>query len=239
MKWRRTHSPSPIEAFRELESRVRPDFRKTVIFGLMALAALVAGHGVGGIYASNWRLRLTAWGCAVVVIIFGVWASRTAASEVDRITTSRAGVATGSTLRVIVLLIGYLIALGAVLDLLALPIHYFIGGTVLAIIVGVAAQQLLGNLFAGLVLLFARPYVPGERIRIRSGALGGPHEGLVTSVGLLYTTLRSDEGDINIPNSALLASAVGPVPDPGAPADPPDPAASVDPLGPPPADYLD
>ena len=112
------------------------------------------------------------------------------------------------------MLLGYLIALFSVLDLLALPVHYFVGGTVVAIIIGVAAQQLLGNLFAGLVLLFARPYVPGERIRIHSGGLGGPHEGVVTGVGLLYTTVRSDQGDINIPNSALLAAQSDPYPKP-------------------------
>ena len=30
-------------------------------------------------------------------------------------------------------------------------------------ILGIAAQQSLSNVFAGLVLLFARPYIPGER----------------------------------------------------------------------------
>jgi small-conductance mechanosensitive channel len=235
MIWRRRDNPSklatgPVNALRALESRVRPDFRKTVVFGVLALAGLIAGHGLGGIYAHSLRDRLAAWGCALVVVVFGVWASRTAGNEVDRIISARAGTSAGSTLRVVVVLVGYLIALSSVLDLLALPVHYFVGGTVVAIIIGVAAQQLLGNLFAGLVLLFARPYVPGERIRIRSGALGGPHEGLVTGVGLLYTTVRSAEGDINIPNSALLAAAVGPVADPS-PDDPSPAGPSEDATG--------
>ena len=114
-------------------------------------------------------------------------------------------------MRLTTLLLGYLIVLLAMVDLLALPVQLLAGGTVLAIILGVAAQQVLGNLFAGLVLLFARPYAPGQRIRVYSGALGGPHEGLVTSVGLLYTTVQSTDGDINIPNSGMLASAVGPI----------------------------
>jgi small-conductance mechanosensitive channel len=66
--------------------------------------------------------------------------------------------------------------------------------------------------FAGLVLLFARPYTPGEKVRIRSGALGGTLDGTVTSVGLLYTTLSTEDGVLNIPNGALLAAAVGPLP---------------------------
>ena len=119
-------------------------------------------------------------------------------------------------MRLIVLLSGYLVTLAAVLDLLALPVDYFAGGTVAALVIGIAAQQVLGNVFAGLVLLFARPYVPGERVRVYSGALGGPHEGVVTAVGLMYTTLAGGEGPINIPNSALLGAAVGPLPENGA-----------------------
>jgi hypothetical protein len=174
---------------------------------------LIAGHGLGGTYAHALPDRIAAWGCAAIVVVFGVAASRTAGNEVDRLLTARTGTGAGSTVRVLVILLGYLIALASVLDLLALPVHYFVGGTVIAIVIGVAAQQVLGNLFAGLVLLVARPYVQGDRIRIHSGALGGPHEGVVTAVGLLYTTVRKHDGDINVPNSALLAAAVGPVTD--------------------------
>jgi len=34
----------------------------------------------------------------------------------------------------------------------------------------------------------------------------------VTSVGLLYTTLSTQDGVLSIPNGALLAAAVGPLP---------------------------
>ena len=36
-----------------------------------------------------------------------------------------------------------------------------LGGAITGVVVGIAAQQPLSNFFAGLVLLFARPYVPG------------------------------------------------------------------------------
>src|ERR1700728_292077 len=109
MRWphrkKRETVPSPVVALRALESRVRPDFRKTVVFGLLALGGLVAGHGLGGIYASRLEDRLGAWGCALVVVVFGVWASRTAGNEVDRIVSARAGSSAGSTVRVIVMLV--------------------------------------------------------------------------------------------------------------------------------------
>ncbi len=42
-----------------------------------------------------------------------------------------------------------------------------LGGAFTAIVLGLAAQQTLGNLFAGMVLLSARPFRVGERIRSR------------------------------------------------------------------------
>ena len=212
---RRPFGPSDGNGTRHhFEAHVTPDFRRAVVFGVVALAGLVAGHRVGRIDANGQREQIAAWGCALVVLVFGILCSRAAADETDRIITARSTQAVGSALRLIVLLTGYVITLSAVLDLLALPVNYFAGGTVAALVIGIAAQQVLGNVFAGLVLLFARPYVPGEHVRVHSGALGGPHEGLVTSVGLMYTTVVGDEGPIHIPNSALLASAVGPLPEP-------------------------
>lgn len=209
---RRPFGPSDGDGSRlHFDTHVTPDFRRAVVFGVIALAGLVTGDRLGRINAEGRQNQLAAWGCALVVLVFGILCSRAAADETDRIITARSSQAVGSSVRLIVLLTGYLITLAAVLDLLALPVNYFAGGTVAAIIIGIAAQQVLGNVFAGLVLLFARPYVPGERVRVYSGALGGPHEGVVTSVGLVYTTVVGDEGPINIPNSALLASAVGPL----------------------------
>lgn len=212
---------------------MHPDFRRAVVYGLLALAALIGGNALGGVHLANHanhslRARLVAWLCVLLVLVFGVLSSRTAGNEVRRITQARTSTATAATLRLAVLVVGYLIALLAVLSLVNLPTKWYAGGTVVAIILGVAAQQVLGNFFAGLVLLFARPYVPGEEITVYSGALGGPHEGTVTTVGLLYTTLTGARGDIRFPNSTLLAAAVGPlVPQPDEPEAPVDPVPGI------------
>ncbi len=199
------------DAVRAIEAHVRADFRRTVVFGTIALAALITGHQIGGVHAHSAHVRLFAYGCALLTAIFGIAASRTAAREVDRFTTARAGAAAATPLRIIVLLVGYLIAAITVCDLCAVDLgHLLIGGAITGIVVGLAAQPILGNLFAGIVLLFARPYVPGQRIRVMAGAINGPHEGVIVSAGLLYTMLQTDDGPLNIPNSALMAAAVGP-----------------------------
>jgi small-conductance mechanosensitive channel len=199
-----------------LEDRIRPDFRKAVVSSVVALAALIVGHLLGNIHSHNLHTRLIAIGCAVGVLVFGVLATRSAAGEVERIAGARAGATAATPLRVVCLLVGYVIVVLAALDLLDTPIgHLLVGGAVTGVILGIAAQQSLANVFAGLVLLLSRPYVPGERILIRSGALGGPLEGMVTRVGLAYTTLLGSDGIIvNIPNAGLLAAAVGPAPPP-------------------------
>ena len=69
----------------------------------------------------------------------------------------------------------------------------------------------LGNLFAGMVLLSARPFRVGERVRLQAGNVGGSVEGIVSSLGLLYTTLARGEDRVLIPNSVVLAAAVVPI----------------------------
>ena len=88
------------------------------------------------------------------------------------------------------------------------------GSAFTAVILGLAAQQTLGNLIAGMVLLSARPFRVGERVRLQAGAVGGTVEGVVSSLGLLYTTLARGEDRIMIPNNVVLAAAVVPLREP-------------------------
>ena len=89
-----------------------------------------------------------------------------------------------------------------------------LGGAFTAVVVGLAAQQTLGNLFAGMVLLSARPFRVGERVRLQGGGLAGTVEGVVSSLGLLYTTLASGDDSIMVPNSVVLNVAIVPLREP-------------------------
>jgi small conductance mechanosensitive channel len=91
-----------------------------------------------------------------------------------------------------------------------------VGGAFTAVVLGLAAQQTIGNVFAGMVLLSARPFRLGERIRLQAGAVGGSVEGIVSSLGLLYTTLSRGEDRIMVPNNVVLAAAVVPIREPDA-----------------------
>ncbi len=89
-----------------------------------------------------------------------------------------------------------------------------VGGAFTAVVLGLAAQQTLGNLFAGLVLLSTRPFRVGERVEFRGGALAGKVDGVAGSLGLFYTTLISGADRIMVPNSVILQLAVIPLREP-------------------------
>ena len=118
--------------------------------------------------------------------------------------------------------VGFLIRLGflGVAFLVALrvagldPRTLAVGGAFTAVILGLAAQQTLGNLFAGVVLLSARPFRVGERVRLQGGGLAGQLEGVVRSLGLLYTTFAQGDDQILVPNSVVLNVAIVPLREP-------------------------
>jgi small-conductance mechanosensitive channel len=89
-----------------------------------------------------------------------------------------------------------------------------VGGAFTAVVVGLAAQQTLGNLFAGMVLLSTRPFRVGERVRLIGGPLAGQVEGVVASLGLFYATFVSGADRIMVPNAVLLMVAVVPLREP-------------------------
>ena len=91
-----------------------------------------------------------------------------------------------------------------------------LGGAFTAVIFGLAAQQTLGNLIAGMVLLSARPFRVGDLVRLQGGPIGGELEGTVASLGLLYTTLAKGENTILVPNSSVLNAAILPLREPQA-----------------------
>jgi small-conductance mechanosensitive channel len=120
--------------------------------------------------------------------------------------------------------IGFLVRLATLLGAVIIALRFAgidtttiaIGASFTAVVFGLAAQQTLGNLIAGLVLLSARPFRVGERVRLQGGALAGQIEGTALSLGLLYTTFTTGEDHLLIPNSVVLNVAVMPLREPTA-----------------------
>lgn len=224
-----TASLHPIEALRALDAKTKPNLKRAVPSVLLALIAFGFGDHLGGIdqtrparFAlfghtldlSKGKVSLLVLGLVLLFVVAGVVATRSVASELARVSEQRGGVAASSAVRLICRIVGYATVGLGLLALLRVNLgNLLVGGAVTGVVIGIAAQQTLGNFFAGLVLLFARPYVPGQRVKVRTGAMGGPFEGVILSAGLIYTSIDTDEGVVSMPNAGLLAAAIGPSPD--------------------------
>jgi small conductance mechanosensitive channel len=120
---------------------------------------------------------------------------------------------TAGTVGFLLRLVTVIIALLVALRVAGLgPGTLALGGALTAVVVGLAAQQTLGNLFAGTVLLSARPFRVGERVKLQGGGI--EVEGVVSALGLLYTTFASGDDAIMVPNSVVLGQAVTPLHEP-------------------------
>jgi small conductance mechanosensitive channel len=125
--------------------------------------------------------------------------------------------ATAGTLGFLIRLVTVVLALVVALQVAGIEARTLELGTAFtAVIFGLAAQQTFGNLVAGMVLLSARPFRVGERVRLQGGNLAGQIEGTVSSLGLLYTTFATGEDAIMVPNSVVLNVAVLPLREPEA-----------------------
>lgn len=230
---RRLHRDHLItDPLRSIDARVRLDIKKAIPAVLIALICFGLGDhlgGVGGtrdarytfgshhIVLTKGRADLIVVGLCIVFVIAGVIATRSIARELNRVSTSRGGPAAGSAISLVCNIVGYITVFLGLLSLLRVNFgNLLVGGAVTGVVIGIAAQQTLGNFFAGLILLFARPFVPGQWVRVNTGAMGGPFEGTILGQGLMYTTIQTEAGVISMPNSGLLAAAIGPVGEPAA-----------------------
>ncbi len=179
--------------------------------GVGAVVAAALGSALGNPHGRSVHVKVTALVCTLSFVVLGSLAARSAAGEVSRVLTGRAGAAAGAAIRLTILLSSYLLILLVGLGLLAVPVqHLLVGGALTGVLLGIAAQQALGNVFAGLVLLLNRPFTIGDHIRIRSGALGGEFDGVVSGMGLTYVRLDTTSGLLHVPNASVLAAGVGP-----------------------------
>jgi small-conductance mechanosensitive channel len=206
------------------------------IAGVLALAALVSGSAFGTVSGHRLHPRLIAWSSAGVLLVFGALATTRLSRTIARHVSTSSMPSAGGAVRIITAAVGYLIVVFGVLAVLKVSIeHLLVGAGLAGIVLGIAAQQSLGNVFAGLVLILARPFHVGDRVRVRSGALGGIFDARVREMTLTYVTLRTEDGDFKVPNSVMLAAGVArtprtPLPQPAPPSSPAKPAAA-DPEG--------
>jgi len=195
-----------------VRARARP--WRAIIFTVLAVAAACASYAFGhdlktlfepGHLGNSIAATLT----AVAFLVFASIAVVSVASRTRERLQSVTGSAHAGVVRYVIVLIGVILTIGITLALLKVPVgQLFIGGAFATIIITIAGQQALSNIFAGLVLLLSRPFQVGDVIQLRSGALSGQIEGTVTEIGITYLRLDTGDNVMSLPNSQVLAAAV-------------------------------
>ncbi|HET9098220.1 MAG TPA: mechanosensitive ion channel family protein [Candidatus Saccharimonadales bacterium] len=178
--------------------------------GLVAIIGSVVARYHGNIHYGSIDHKLMSLAGVLAFVIFGSAFVHILTNAIKgTLTANRLGIGRAAALSVLIRLAGYLFIFLTTLELIGISVaRLLLGGAIFGIILGVAAQQALGNFFASLVLILAHPFSVGENIVIKSGALGGEYVGRVKDIGLTHTRLRIESGEtVFLPNSALLAGA--------------------------------
>jgi small-conductance mechanosensitive channel len=139
---------------------------------------------------------------AIAILVFGFWLSRWLSYRVEALAVARFGLDPNrariarrwtETLGLFALVIFALIWVQ-----IPLTVFAFLGGAI-AIGLGFGMQNALKNLISGLMILFERPFRPGDLIEV------GAIRGRVTEIGVRSSVVRNSQGiETLIPNSTLV-----------------------------------
>ena len=103
------------------------------------------------------------------------------------------------SLSVIIYLVGFSFAIMMIPSLKPLAQSVLAGAGILAIAIGFAAQQALGNIISGVFIVISKPYQINDRISLNDGL-----RGVVEDISLRHTVIRNFENQrIIIPNSII------------------------------------
>jgi small conductance mechanosensitive channel len=154
---------------------------------------------------AGWELPLSTLARAgLVLLITLVLASRVRHWFEDITARTKADANTrllvGRLLALLVLMIGA----ATVLDTVGIPLSAvvtFVG--VIGLAISLALQDILKNFFAGLYLLFERPFRLGDVVVVKD------QRGVVETIGIRTTTLRTEDNEqVMIPNMTVFAEIV-------------------------------
>jgi hypothetical protein len=202
----------------KVKAKTRP--WKSIIALILAIGAAAASGWAHNSFAhfltdKHVPNQILAIGLAVAFCALASAATLGLSGKASSVLEPAIGTSHAAIVRYSLVLIGAVTTLLITLGLLGIPIsQLLLGGALTSVFVGIAAQQSLSNVFAGMVLLLAHPFRVGDSIRMQAGALGGQISGTIVEIGITYVRLATVTGVISIPNSQVLNAVVGPLPDP-------------------------
>lgn len=198
-----TNSPMPHDhsaLWRQAGLRLLPSI-------VLAIAGIVLTSSFGSVRRGAIDERLLSLLGVVLFTSFAVIVLLSVTKTLRHVLAdTRLSIGHAAVVQFIVRVVGYGVIFLETLSLLGVPVgSLVVGGAALGIILGVAAQQALSNIFASFVLIVARPFAAGDRVTINAGGFGRAYSGQLKEVGLTHTRLTEEDGTVVLlPNSALL-----------------------------------
>ncbi|MFP3312776.1 MAG: mechanosensitive ion channel family protein [Acidilobus sp.] len=141
--------------------------------------------------------------------------------------SSTVGSANASSVAFIVRLSGYVIAFVVLLAIIRVGVtEALAAGGFTGLVVGLASQFVLSNIFGGIVIILTRPFRVGDRITFSTWQYGlivpsyppkffstdylvPGYTGVVEEINLMYTVILSDDNvPIKVPNSVMAQAAI-------------------------------
>src|SRR3954470_17199325 len=212
---------SPAEAMAQLRAvsaahlreRAAAARRRVLLLLPLVAGVLLVNHYRESLFGLDEPVRLA---CALALVGLGAWFARDFGRALGPALSKRLDQGTAGTIGFIIRLALLVTALLIAFRIAGLtPRTLAVGGAVTAIVLGLAAQSTIGNLFAGLLLLSVQPFRVGDRVRLQAGSLAGQIDGTVTQLGLLYVTLTHGDDVILVPNNTVVTAAIVPLREPG------------------------
>jgi small-conductance mechanosensitive channel len=206
----------------KVKVHARP-WRSIIILSLAVILAVVSRSARGAMESMTFRgsafhalgrtgTEVAADAAAAGFCVLAALGTVGLAGKAREVLQPKIGTAHAAVIRYAIVLLGGLATILITLQLFNIGVgQLLVGGAFATVLLGIAAQQSLSNLFAGLVLVIARPVSVGEQVLLWSGALGGKFRGTVTEIGITYVCLNTTDGPLHLPNSQVLTAAVAPL----------------------------
>lgn len=158
----------------------------------------------------------------VILFVAGYYIIRTASRMIIRYGTPRLEVSNVVALKNTFLIVSWLVLFLVASSMFGIDLTAaLVGVGFMGLVVGLAAQTVLGNLFAGISIMISKPFKVGDRITINTWQYGFvaqtyPHEGLIPGytgvikdIGIMYTKIESDDNvPVSYPNSVLIQAMI-------------------------------
>jgi small conductance mechanosensitive channel len=120
------------------------------------------------------------------------------------VTVARQSNQTAKSIRSLIRILGSIVIVAIIISFLSQnPALAATIATITGVVIGFAAQTVIGNMIAGMYLTITRPFKIEDRITV----LG--NSGKVADIGLLYSGLILDMGDtVLVPNTLLITTSI-------------------------------